>query len=163
LPQAIGTLADLACDLRWSWSHATDSLWSAIEATIWERTRNPVLVLQNASRGHLERLAAEPAFVDQVLTADAARRQYLTRRSWFEQAHADSPLKRVAYFSMEYGITDALPLYSGGLGALAGDQADAGRRRHAAAGRAASARPQGDAPRMARLHRARVAVPAGQR
>ena len=121
LPPAIGALADLACDLHWSWSHATDSLWTAIEPAIWERTQNPVLVLQNASRGHLARLAGDAAFVEQVRAADASRRDYVERVSWFDGAHADGPLQRVAYFSMEYGISDALPLYSGGLGVLAGD------------------------------------------
>ncbi len=121
LEPPLAALADLACDLRWSWNHATDALWDALEPTVWRRTRNPVLVLRNASRGHLEALASNPAFVDQLRTAVAARLEYMTRPAWFDQEYGGGSPFRVAYFSMEYGITDALPLYSGGLGALAGD------------------------------------------
>jgi starch phosphorylase len=121
LPGPLKALADLACDLHWSWSHATDALWAEIEPRAWQRTRNPVLVLQNAPRERLARLARDAAFVDRVAAAEAARHAYLTRRSWFEQQYPANPLGRVAYFSMEFGITDALPMYSGGLGALAGD------------------------------------------
>src|SRR5512134_1193501 len=121
LPPPLASLAELACDLRWSWNHATDSLWEALEPTIWQRTRNPVVVLQNARHQRLETLANDPTFINQLAAADAARHDYLTRSSWFEQEHAGTLPIRIAYFSMEYGITDALPLYSGGLGALAGD------------------------------------------
>jgi starch phosphorylase len=121
LTPPLDALAELACDLRWSWNHATDALWDALEPTVWQRTRNPVLVLQNASRRRLEVLARDPAFVERVAQAAAARREYLARPSWFERQYPDHRAILIAYFSMEYGITDALPLYSGGLGALAGD------------------------------------------
>jgi glycogen phosphorylase len=121
LPTALVALADLACDLRWSWNHATDPLWEELEPTIWQRTRNPVVVLQNARHDRLEALANDPAFVASVAAANAARQDYLTRPSWFDTTHGGNSTIRIAYFSMEYGITDALPLYSGGLGALAGD------------------------------------------
>jgi starch phosphorylase len=121
LPSALAPLAELACDLRWSWNHATDTLWEGVDAVVWNRTRNPVLVLQNASQRHLQSLSADPAFVQQVIAAEAARFDYQTRPTWFERLHPGTRQLRVAYFSMEFGITDALPLYSGGLGVLAGD------------------------------------------
>ncbi len=121
LPAPLAALAELACDLRWSWNHATDSLWQALEPTVWERTRNPVLVLQNVPRNALDKLANDQAFTNQLAAADAARLEYLSRPSWFALKHPESSRVRIAYFSMEYGITDALPLYSGGLGVLAGD------------------------------------------
>jgi starch phosphorylase len=121
LPPALEPLADLACDLRWSWNHSTDVLWQSIDAAVWSRTHNPVLVLRNASRDRIAELAADPQFTQQLAAAEADRQDYLTRPAWFEQQHADGRAPRIAYFSMEYGITDALPLYSGGLGVLAGD------------------------------------------
>jgi starch phosphorylase len=121
LPPALAPLADLACDLRWSWNHSTDVLWQSIDAAVWGRTRNPVLVLRNASRDRIAQLAADPQFMQQLAAAQADRQDYLTRPAWFEQRHPNGRAPQIAYFSMEYGITDALPLYSGGLGVLAGD------------------------------------------
>lgn len=74
-----------------------------------------MLVLQNAPRERLAALASDPAFIGRLASADAARRAYLTRRSWFEQQYPQSPFTRVAYFSMEFGVTDALPMYVLGL------------------------------------------------
>ncbi|MFA5938877.1 MAG: alpha-glucan family phosphorylase [Sinimarinibacterium sp.] len=120
LPPGLEALADLALDLRWTWNHATDGLWEALSADIWARTRNPWLVLQAVSQRRLEQLAQDEAFRKRLTAAVDERRDYLEKPAWFERSGA-APAPLVAYFCLEYGIAEALPLYSGGLGVLAGD------------------------------------------
>ncbi|HEX7375406.1 MAG TPA: alpha-glucan family phosphorylase [Steroidobacteraceae bacterium] len=122
LPAPLQPIARLALNLRWVWNHATDRVWEALAADVWQKTASPVLVLQNTPRSRLEELALDTGFVERVQALDRSLAEYLGRPGWFQQtaADADRPL-HIAYFSMEYGLTDALPLYSGGLGVLAGD------------------------------------------
>ena len=121
LPEPLAALSELALDLRWSWSHAADRLWRRIDEPLWQRTRNPWLILQTVSRKRLEALAADRNFLallEEVRTEQAA---IAAGETWFARHHGESDLPPVAYFCMEYGLTEALPLYSGGLGVLAGD------------------------------------------
>ena len=122
LPAPLQPIARLALNLRWVWNHATDRVWEALAPDVWQQTANPVLVLQNTPQSRLEELAQNAEFVERVRQLDRSLAEYLGRPSWFQHTAADAerPL-HVAYFSMEYGLTDALPLYSGGLGVLAGD------------------------------------------
>ena len=121
LPAALAPVVRLAFNLRWVWSHATDRLWETLNAEVWLQTRNPILVLQNTPRSRFDELAHDPEFVERVRRLDRQEAEYLSRPGWFQQAYEIEPPPLTAYFSMEYGITDALPLYSGGLGVLAGD------------------------------------------
>ncbi|SPD76383.1 Glycogen phosphorylase [uncultured Desulfobacterium sp.] len=120
LPQGLEGLAELGLDLRWSWSHATDALWQRIDPELWELTRNPWLILQSVSSARLETLARDSAFTDQVQKHLAEHRAALDEPSWYSENHSATPLTS-AYFSMEFGLSEALPIYSGGLGILAGD------------------------------------------
>ena len=119
---AFDTLADLALQLRWSWNHAADRLWAQLDPTLWELTRNPWLVLQTVSRDRVEQLLADARFRSQLeqLTQNEAR--LAQAPTWFETSHPQAPLTKVAYFSMEYMLSEAVPIYSGGLGNVAGDQ-----------------------------------------
>jgi starch phosphorylase len=121
LPAALAPLVRLAFNLRWVWNHATDRLWETLNAEVWLQTRNPVLVLQNTPRSRLDELAHDPEFVERMKRLDRQEAEYLSRPGWFQQACEVEPPPLIACLSMEYGITDALPLYSGGLGVLAGD------------------------------------------
>jgi starch phosphorylase len=118
----IDPVIELALDMRWSWSHAADELWERIEPTLWEVTHNAWTVLQSASRDSVRRALAEPgvrALIDGILEA---RRAAAETPAWFQQSHPKAKLKCVAYFCMEYMLSEALPIYSGGLGNVAGDQ-----------------------------------------
>ncbi len=115
-------LSELALDMRWSWNHATDPVWRQLDSVLWEFTHNPWVVLQTVSREKLQRVLAEPAFRKSVDDLVQARRDAAQASAWFQQAHAQSALTRVAYFSMEFMLSEALPIYSGGLGNVAGDQ-----------------------------------------
>ncbi len=121
LPEAIADLGALALDMRWSWNHAADALWQRISPELWERTGNPWFILENVSQESLRALAGTRDFVDELGEQSRARAAYLARETWFASAEGAGELKSVAYFSMEFGLSEALPVYSGGLGILAGD------------------------------------------
>jgi glycogen phosphorylase len=121
-PEGIEYLLELALDLRWSWDHSEDYLWAQLDPELWALTHNPWVVLQTVSHTKLQALAADPTFHKQVEALVRAQRRYLQAPAWFQEAHADSPLTCVAYFSMEFMLSEALPIYSGGLGNVAGDQ-----------------------------------------
>ena len=120
--EGFDSLAELALDLRWSWSHAADEVWRQLDPALWDLTYNPWAVLQTVSRRHLERVLAEPAFRKSVDDLLRAKRQAAETPAWFQQRHPQAPLTCVAYFSMEFMLSEALPIYSGGLGNVAGDQ-----------------------------------------
>ena len=115
-------LTDLALDLLRSWSHSDDEVWAQFDPELWALTHNPWVVLQSVSPGRVQDVLARPDFRRRVDGLLERRRQYLQSPAWFQQAHRKSPLTRVAYFSMEFALSEALPIYSGGLGNVAGDQ-----------------------------------------
>ena len=115
-------LTELALNLRWTWNHSADELWGRLEPDLWELTQNPWLVLQTASQQRLHELWSETSFRQRVEELLAEQRAASQTPRWFQTAHADSPLRLAAYFSMEYMLSEALPIYSGGLGNVAGDQ-----------------------------------------
>ncbi len=120
LPARLQGLTDLALDLRWTWNHALDTLWTRIEPELWERTRNPWVVLQNAPQSHLDALADDAGFASELEQALEDRRRYHGEPGHCA-AKAGGKLPTVAYFTMEIGLSEAFPLYAGGLGVLAGD------------------------------------------
>ena len=120
--EGFDSLAELALDLRWSWNHAADEVWQQLDPALWELTHNPWVVLQTVSRNQIERMSADPVFRKRVDEHIQARRQEMETPAWFQQNHAHSPLSCAAYFSMEFMLSEALPIYSGGLGNVAGDQ-----------------------------------------
>ncbi len=121
-PDGFEALTQLALDLRWSWDHSTDEIWRELDPRLWNLTRHPCCVLQTASRNAVERKLAEPGFRAKVDALVETRRQEATAPAWFQQQHPQTPLTCVAYFSMEFMLSGALPIYSGGLGNVAGDQ-----------------------------------------
>ena len=120
LPPGLEDLADLALDLRWTWSHAADELWRSLAPQLWQRVRNPWLILQTISEKRLQAAAADAKFVEEVARLADDRRRYLSAQTWCQQQYGNGE-PQVAYFCMEFGLADSLPLYSGGLGILAGD------------------------------------------
>jgi glycogen phosphorylase len=120
--EGFASLTELALNMRWSWNHATDNVWRQLDPELWELTHNPWVVLQTASRDKIERALAEPAFRKNVDGLVGASRQAAKAPAWFQKNHSDAPLTCVAYFSMEFMLSEALPIYSGGLGNVAGDQ-----------------------------------------
>lgn len=111
-------LEELALNLRSSWNHRTDLIWRQLDPELWRSTHNPWAVLQAVSRERLESVLKEKPIKELIDELSQVERT----PSWFEKHHPKSPLSAIAYFSMEYMLSEALPIYSGGLGNVAGDQ-----------------------------------------
>jgi len=120
--EGFDSLADLALDLRWSWNHSADEVWRRLDPALWELTHNPWVVLQTVSRDQIQRAFGDTAFREKVDALVGAKRRAAQSPAWFQRRHAQAPLTAVAYFSMEFMLSEALPIYSGGLGNVAGDQ-----------------------------------------
>ncbi|HVX26058.1 MAG TPA: DUF3417 domain-containing protein, partial [Parafilimonas sp.] len=118
----IESLAALALDMRWSWNHEADELWQQLDPALWELTHNPWIVLQTVSKDQLERQLADHTFKSRIDELIQLKELAVSEEGWFQQAHPNSSLSCVAYFSMEYMLSEALPIYVGGLGNVAGDQ-----------------------------------------
>lgn len=120
--EGFDSLAELALDMRSSWNHATDQVWRHLDPVLWELTQNPWAVLQTVSREKLQGVLADPDFRQNIDNLIQVRRDAAEAPAWFQQTYPQSPLSCVAYFSMEFMLSEALPIYSGGLGNVAGDQ-----------------------------------------
>lgn len=118
----VDTLAELALDLRWSWNHAVDEIWYQLDPDLWMETHNPWVVLQNVSRYHLEKLMTDQAFRKKMDDMMQSKEKSMSNPAWFQKKHPNTPLTCIAYFSMEFMLSEALPIYVGGLGNVAGDQ-----------------------------------------
>ncbi|MGA3218794.1 MAG: alpha-glucan family phosphorylase [Acidimicrobiales bacterium] len=121
LPEPLAPLQELAFNLRWSWDERTRDVFRWVDPNLWERTQHdPVRVLSLVARERLEALSKDNAFMSFLGEIHADLRRYMNVHRWF-QNRGRSALVKVAYFSPEFGIAEALPQYSGGLGILAGD------------------------------------------
>ncbi|UPG83858.1 alpha-glucan family phosphorylase [Luteibacter aegosomatis] len=121
LPPGLEALTELALDLRWTWNHAVDALWQRVDAELWNATHNPWVVLQNVPQARLEQLRSDEAFLASLATATDERAGYLRTSGLCASRWPVDVPSGVAFFSMEFGLSEALPLYAGGLGVLAGD------------------------------------------
>jgi len=120
LPEPLAPLAELVLNLRWSWHADTSDLFEAVDPVLWrECQRDPVRLLGEVSPARLEELARDRRFLRRLADAADELQEYLTAPHWY-QGLAGAP-RSIAYFSPEFGITESLPQYSGGLGILAGD------------------------------------------
>jgi glycogen phosphorylase len=98
LPAGLAALAELALDLRWTWSHEADALWERVDAEAWSRTRNPWIILQDISAERLRALSADRSFVAELKRLADTRQAYLNTPGWFSSAHGAASLSGVAYF-----------------------------------------------------------------
>jgi glycogen phosphorylase len=121
-PHGLDALTELALNLRWSWNHQADELWRRLDPALWALTQDPGAVLQGAAGDRVSKALADPDFSRLLDRLVAAKRQSEAAPSWFQQNYPQAPLTCVAYFCMEFMLTEALPIYSGGLGNVAGDQ-----------------------------------------
>ena len=124
LPERLCALDQLANNLRWSWDIPTQDLFASIDPALWERCgTDPVALLGAVSPVRLDELAFDDTFLGRLDALAAALHDYLSRPLWYQQRQDDGvPMPTgIAYFSMEFGVAEVLPNYSGGLGILAGD------------------------------------------
>jgi glycogen phosphorylase len=121
LPSGLESLLDLALDLRWAERQTTDKIWDLLDAETWEKTKNPYLILQNVSRSRLIEAARDESLKQEIRSWQDKKERLLKEPGWFEKNSDRNRIRSIAYFSMEFGLSEALPIYSGGLGILAGD------------------------------------------
>jgi starch phosphorylase len=118
----IKALNELALNLHWSWNHAADALWEALDGNLWQTTHNPWVILQTVSEEKVNALLATQDFQSLLSSLLHHNRKFFSSDAWFQKTHPAAGLSSIAYFSMEFMLTEALPIYSGGLGNVAGDQ-----------------------------------------
>jgi len=123
LPQRIGELARLAKNLWWSWSRDARNLFRSIDVLLWHRTRhNPIRLLQLVEPARLDELAGDEHFLAQLERVRAQFERALSSEgTWFRSTYPEFASRPVAYFCAEFGLHNSVPVYSGGLGVLAGD------------------------------------------
>jgi len=121
LPDPLKPLADLAFDLRWTGSQTAARLWERLDPEMWERTHNPVTILMNAPEERLAEAAQDEELQGELNLWLERVARHESEPTWFDSRAAGELPPSVAYFSMEFGLSEALPIYSGGLGILAGD------------------------------------------
>ncbi len=122
LPDRLNPLMEIAFNLRWTWDHDTIELFRRIDKKLWEEVEhNPVRLLGEVDQSRLEELADDEGFHVHLNRILGELHQHLNRDAWSAEMGADCDGCTVAYFSAEFGITECLPVYSGGLGMLAGD------------------------------------------
>ncbi|AGF72828.1 alpha-glucan family phosphorylase [Corynebacterium halotolerans] len=130
LPSELADLSRLAMNLRWSWRNEARELFREIDPELWDAAgESPVAFLAKVPASRLNELANDPSFVERLRTEVADLEDHLTAGLWYQKTReAEGPLADlgptdplVAYFSMEFGVHPSLPIYSGGLGILAGD------------------------------------------
>ncbi len=123
LPPKLGRLRDLAYNLQWSWEYEMVELFRRLSGEMWEQAgHNPVRMLGLVSQERLDQVANDDAFLAHLERVWTSFDRYMTwPHTWYRRLLPELPRPLVAYFSMEFGLAEALPIYSGGLGILAGD------------------------------------------
>jgi starch phosphorylase len=118
----VDALVELALNLHWSWNHAADELWESLDRELWATTQNPWVILRTVSQEKIKAALGAPDFRSRLDSLLKQNRESYRADAWFQHKNPGAALSTVAYFSMEFMLSEALPIYSGGLGNVAGDQ-----------------------------------------
>jgi glycogen phosphorylase len=125
LPSRLETLRKLAYNIHWDWNVETRDLFRRLDADLWEKSKhNPAKMLGVVSQSRLQELAEDEGFIAHMERAESQLDSYLQERTWYRKHRNSENVNNnecFAYFCAEYGLTHCLPIYSGGLGVLAGD------------------------------------------
>jgi starch phosphorylase len=123
LPAALVTLKELAYNLWWAWNPEAIELFLRLDRDAWEESgHNPVRMLGMVDQSAIDRAAQEDAFLAHLERVHLAFQRYMAApANWYHKNHEPLPDASIAYFCFEFGLTECLPIYSGGMGVLAGD------------------------------------------
>jgi glycogen phosphorylase len=123
LPQSLERLRELAYNLRWAWNHDTIALFRRIDSDLWETSgHNPVRMLGILDQKRLEEAAVDESFLAHYERVMRDFDEYMeSKGSWFRKTHGEAVSPKIAYFSAEFGLTECLSIFAGGLGILSGD------------------------------------------
>ncbi len=122
LPEKLEPIREIVYNLYWSWNHDAIELFRRMDRKLWEETHhNPVLMLGKISQERLNEVALDDSFISHMNRVYVQLNVYMEEKSWYQKNFNLSGDKFIAYFSAEFGLTECLQVYSGGLGVLAGD------------------------------------------
>jgi starch phosphorylase len=122
LPERLQALQKLAYNMWWCWNHEAVALFSRIDLDLFEAVEHsPVKLLGATDQARLEQLLRDDGFLAHMDRVDEQLNNYMTASTWYQETYGDASPCRIAYFSAEFGIHESIPVYSGGLGVLAGD------------------------------------------
>ena len=122
LPDELTGLLDLAYNLRWAWRGEVREVFRRLDSKLWETTEhNPVAMLGQVDQPRLEVVTKDAGFMTQFRREYNELQEYLSRKGWWRRKYGVSEKPKMAYFCAEFGLTECIPIYSGGLGILAGD------------------------------------------
>jgi starch phosphorylase len=122
LPQELECLREIAFNLHWAWDHETIDLFRRLDRDLWEACyHNPVLMLGKISQERLRAATADDGFIAHMERVCQGLKEYRQGETWYQKTYGKAGTPCIAYFSAEYGLTESLPIYSGGLGVLSGD------------------------------------------
>src|SRR5690349_21365444 len=122
LPEPLKPLLEIANNLWWTWHHEAVELFVRLDRNLWERYyHNPVRMLGNCSQAVLEQAARDDGFLSSMETVQRNLQRHMVRTPWLTKNRTDPGQFTIAYFCAEFGLTESLQIYSGGLGCLAGD------------------------------------------
>ena len=122
LPERVHCLSDLAYNLRWAWDSGAIELFRRLDQDLWEQSgHNPALMLGTIDQKRLLQIEKDEAFLAHMDRVYSDLKRYLEGKGWFGKKFSQWKDLRIAYFSAEFGLTECLPNYAGGLGILAGD------------------------------------------
>ena len=122
LPEQLTRLKELAYNIWWSWNPEALELFRRVDENLWEKTNhNPALMLGTVSQETLGELASDTSFLEFLDRVYIDFKLYMSSENWYSHNFGETNAPVVAYFSMEFGLSECLPVYSGGLGVLSGD------------------------------------------
>jgi starch phosphorylase len=122
IPKRLEGLFDLAYNLHWCWDHRCVDLFQRLDPDLWEEVyHNPIKLLGRIRQDKLLEALEDDGFLDHLQQSLDNLNAYMMEHSWFQKEYQQRQRFLVAYFSAEFGLHECLPIYSGGLGILAGD------------------------------------------
>jgi len=122
LPKKLEPLREIAYNLYWTWNHDARELFRRLDSRLWEETNhNPVLLLGRMSQERLKEVEGDYGFISHMNRVHVQLGVYLKEKTWYNKKYGEAKETNIAYFSAEFGLTECLQIYSGGLGILSGD------------------------------------------
>ena len=122
LPDELAGLMELAYNLRWAWRGEMREVFRRLDERLWESSgHNPVAMLGQIRQDRLNAVLKDSGFMAEFRRVHAALKDHLDKGGWWSDRYGGGSQPRVAYFCAEFGLTECVPIYSGGLGVLAGD------------------------------------------
>jgi starch phosphorylase len=122
LPKPLESIRELVYNIEWYWNVQSIKLFYRLERNLWEDLyHNPVSIIGNISQSRLEFLAKDEGILAHLARVKEQYDKYMTDTDWYTKNYGKTEEKKIAYFSLEFGLTECIQIYSGGLGILAGD------------------------------------------